>query len=311
MRLHTDIYLPYWLQLIAFIWLMGCDRPPDTDRIAMIIDADTANEVDDLYALVRAIKEPSFDIRGITSAQFHISPLASDTTAQESHKINEDILRLMQREDIPVYLGSNHPITSIDSFEISEASRAIIREAHSMNADSKLNLIILGSCTNVASAILMDPSIISKIHVRYLGFWHDPEKNHYDKKEFNSGNDTIAVEYLLDLPTLAMDVMTATTSQHLIFTKEEVDQTLKGQGGISDYLVQRWESYERWWTDEDPEKLNWIMWDIAIIEALARPYLAELQTLPAPAENVRKTMGIYTDIQVEEMKKDFWKYVAP
>ena len=44
------------------------------DKIPLIIDADTANEVDDLFALVRAVGEPKFDLLGITSAQFHTSP---------------------------------------------------------------------------------------------------------------------------------------------------------------------------------------------------------------------------------------------
>ena len=47
-----------------------------------------------------------------------------------------------------------------------------------MKGNEKLNLVILGSCTNVASAILQEPRIIPKIKVYYLGIWHDPEKKY-------------------------------------------------------------------------------------------------------------------------------------
>ena len=59
-----------------------------------------------------------------------------------------------------------------------------------------------------------------------------PKKNTFDKKEFNSGNDTLAVNILLDTPNLDLTIMSATTSQHLVFEKEIVDQHLKGKSEL-------------------------------------------------------------------------------
>ncbi|CAH1001828.1 hypothetical protein LEM8419_02736 [Neolewinella maritima] len=275
-------------------------------RLPIIVDADTANEVDDLFALVRAVAEPTFDLRGITSAQFHTSPLASDNTVQESQDINEELLRLLDREDIPHPLGANVPLADRSTPSPSPAASLIIEEALHLPPGQKLHLVILGSCTNVASAVLLEPKIIPRVSVHYLGFWHDPATNTYNKKEFNSGNDTLAVAVLLDTEGLELDVMTATTSQHLVFDRTDVEQRLKGQGGAADYLVDRWDSYTRWWTQEDPEKAHWIMWDVAIIEALARPELASKEGYPTPPENALREIGIYTEIDVPGMKTDFW-----
>ncbi|MEP2280939.1 nucleoside hydrolase, partial [Maribacter sp.] len=238
-------------------------------QLPLIIDADTANEVDDLYAIARALKEPSFNLLGITSAQFHTSPLASKNTVQESQTINENILRLMGNPNIPLPLGSNVPLTDHKVPASSAASKFIVEMAHKLPEGQKLNIVVLGSCTNVASAILEDATIIKKIKVHYLGFWHTVKTNTYDKKEFNSGNDPIAVEVLLNTNELDLSIMTATTSQHLVFTKKEIDHHLKNRKGISELLINRWETYNRWWTKEDPDKKSWIMWDVAIIEALA------------------------------------------
>ena len=277
-------------------------------RLPLIVDADTANELDDLFALVRAVAEPSFDLRGITSAQFHTSPLASDNTVQESQDINKNLLRLLDREDIPHPIGANTPLTDRDTPSPSPAATFIVGQALQQPAGQKLHLVILGSCTNVASAILLDPRIIPRVSVHYLGFWHDPATNDYNKREFNSGNDTLAVEVLLDTEGLELDVMTATTSQHLVFNREETERQLKGKGSLADYLLNRWDTYTRWWTAEDPGKAQWVMWDVAIIEALARPELATKLGYPTPPENALREIGIYTDIDVPAMKSDFWQH---
>lgn len=290
-----------------FLWCVPVSSQDNGKPISLIIDADTANEIDDLYAIVRALNETKFKVLGITSAQFHTSPLASKNTVQESQQLNEEIFQLMQIQDIPLPLGSNIPLVDRTTPSISEASNFIIAQAQKLEEGNLLDIVILGSCTNVASAVLQDPTIIPKIRVHYVGFWHDPVHNTYNKKEFNSGNDPIAVEVLLDAKELNFNVMTATTSQHLVFNKAEVDHNLKGKGGIADYLVNRWETYQRWWTKEDPEKQQWIMWDVALIEALARPELVQKKYFRTPVENTPRTIIIYTKVNVEQMIADFWQ----
>ncbi len=301
------ITLLQFIIMLSLILHVTAEAQDKDMRLPIIIDADTANEVDDLYAIVRAVAEPKFNMLGITSAQFHTSPLATDSTVHESQRINENILRLMDQESIPLPLGSNVPLMTSTEPARSPASDFIVAMAHELPAGQPLNVVVLGSCTNVASAILQDPSIFEKMKVHYLGFWHHVETNTYDKKEFNTGNDPKAVEILLNTEGLDLTIMTATTSQHLVFTKAEVDAHLKNKGGISDYLIDRWETYERWWTKEDPEKKSWIMWDVAIIEALARPELSKTETFSTPQENTQRLINIHTAIDVEIMKTDFWQ----
>jgi len=291
------------LLLFCFLNVKAQDAVKNID---VIIDADTANEVDDLYAIVSAILQPKFNLHAITSAQFHTSPLASENTVMESQIINEEIIRLMDVKGIALPLGSNTPLKEYGKPAPSEASRFIIETAHQMKEHQKLHVVILGSTTNVASAILEDPSIIPKLKVHYLGFWHTPETNMYNKKEFNSRNDPIAVEVLLNTKTLDLDVMTATTSQHLIFAKQEVDNHLKNKKGIASYLINRWETYDRWWTKEDPEKKKWVMWDVAIIETIAYPELSTVKQFTTPPENTQRSIGIHTQIDVPAMKANFW-----
>ena len=213
------------ISLGGLLFICSCNPPEEKPLPKIIIDADTANEVDDLYALVRAILEPSIELLGITSAQFHTSPLASDSTVLESQEINEQIAALLGATDLPLRMGSNEALNRPDEGRDRPAARFIVDQARSLSAGDFIHVIILGSCTNVASAILLAPDIVPKLKVHYLGFWHDPSTNTYDKKEFNSGNDTLAVDVLLNTPGLSFDVMTATSGGDRFSGVENLKQT--------------------------------------------------------------------------------------
>ena len=74
--------------------------------------------------------------------------------------------------------------------------------------------------------------------------------------------------------------------------------------------MDRWETYERWWTKEDPEKLEWIMWDVAIIEALIHPELTERKLFTTPPENKQRDIGVFTKIDVPQMELNFWNSLS-
>ncbi len=303
MRQNTLILI-----LLVISFTVACNTARDR-RIKIIIDADTANEVDDLFALAGAMASDSFNIIGITSAQFHTSRLGFDSTVRESQKLNEDLARLAGRTDIPLPLGANGPLTAMDQPYVSPASNFIVEQANSLAEGDSLVLVILGSCTNVASAILQDPGIIPKVRVHYLGIWHNPETNEYDKKEFNSGNDTLAVDLLLSTPGLDLTIMSATTSQHLVFDKDLTRNELADNGELGEYLMDRWDTFRRWWKPEDLGKQKWIMWDVAILESISNPDLAEKKTFLTPAHLGARPVTIYTKINETEMEARYWQTV--
>ena len=276
-----------------------------SQSIRVIIDADTANEVDDLYAITWALLEPRLDVIGLTSAQWHTNPRTPNDSVGESQRLNEEILELMEKRTIPAPQGANFPMVNEQRPQPSEAAKFIIEQALATPAEEKLSIVILGPCTNIASAVLMDSKIIPKLSVNYLGFWYQVETNTWNKREFNTNNDPNAVNVLLNTPNLEFRVMTATTSQHLVFEKTVMDDLLKGRGGIGDYLIARWENYDRFWQATDKEKTKWIMWDVAILAALAYPELVEEKEVLTPHDNLARNIKVYTKINVPAMKVNF------
>jgi len=286
--------------LFPFIPTFQSEKP-----LRLIIDADTANEVDDLYAIAWALLEPKLDIVGITSAQWHTNPRTPNDSVGESQRLNKELTKLMGKSTIPLPQGANFPMVNTLRSQPSEAAQFIIKQAKATPKGEKLSIAILGPCTNIASAILLDPSIIEKLSVNYLGFWYEVETGTWSKREFNTNNDPNAVDVLLNTPNLEFRVMTATTSGKLVFEKTVMDQLLKGKGGIGDYLINRWETYDRFWKKEDPEKTMWTMWDVAILQALAYPELAQQQSVMTPHDNLAREIKVYTKIDVPAFKRIF------
>lgn len=299
---------PAFLASAALVLATACAAPQDhgvpaPKRVPVIVDADTANEIDDLYAIVRALVEPRFEVGGLTSAQWHGPKKDKGDTVARSQELNEELLRLLGMESIPHPEGAKDPLPDAKTPRDSPAARHIIALALGRPAGEKLTVFVLGSFTNLASAVLLEPRIVPRIHARVIGLKYEPEGKGWDKDEFNSNNDRHAVEVLLNTPDLELTIMTATASGKLVYDREDVDRRLRGKGGLWDYLVDRWESHA-------PKKKKWIMWDVALIESAAVPALATLEERPGPPGNARKTVRVYTAIDVEGMKGDFWKVLS-
>jgi purine nucleosidase len=286
----------------TFLALAPLSLRGQSSKRKVILDSDTANEIDDLYAIVRALREPGFQMLGLSSAQWH-NRLSPPDTVIESQKLNVDILRLMGRQDMPAPMGAemimgkpwggNEPSDS-------PAAQLMIREARALKSGERLTIVSTGAVTNVASAIKLAPDITPRIACYLMGARFSAERKVWNKDEFNVRNDLNAFNFLLDQSGLELHVMPAEVCGKLIFEQAGTLGRLRGKGGIWDYLAARWLSFA-------PGSKQWIMWDVALIEALARPELAKESLFKTPPENVQRDVFVYTGIDIEGMQADWWR----
>jgi inosine-uridine nucleoside N-ribohydrolase len=274
--------------------------PPERERVVVVVDADTANEIDDLYAIVRALREPRFEVVGLTSAQWHGSREDLGDTLARSQELNEALLRRLGMERVPHPPGAHDPLPDATTPRDSPAARHIVARALETPPGKKLTVLVLGSFTNLASALLLDPRVIPRIRAFVIGLKRDPVRGEWSLDEFNSNNDRNAVRAILDTPGLDLTVMTATTSEAMVFDRGEVDRFLGGRGAVEDFLVARWQAFA-------PDRATWIMWDVALVEAVAVPSLATLEEKDAPPGHARRRLPVYTGIDVPGMKSDYWR----
>ena len=153
---------------VGLLSLLPADaESAEAKRIRVIIDADTANEIDDFYAIVRGLLAPEFQVEGLCSATFGRNPPAKNIRA--SQQFNEEILaHLGLSETVPAPMGSATPMPNKNATADSPAARHIIKCRHAGGSDSKLWVIATGQCTNLASALLIDPTIRDKVVFAFI-----------------------------------------------------------------------------------------------------------------------------------------------
>ena len=166
---------------------------PSENRIRMIVDTDAANEADDQFAVMHHLLTPTFDIRGIIAAHFERKPGNAGGTMEKSYEEIRKVLRLAQIDDVPVYRGCVHPLTSVQDAPESEGADFIIEEAMKTD-DRPLYIAAQGAATNVAAALNKAPEIGERMTVLWNGGGVYPDGGW----EFNLMQDIDACRVLLE-----------------------------------------------------------------------------------------------------------------
>ena len=267
----------------------------------VIIDADTGNEVDDLYAIVRGLIEPSWDVIGLNATQWQVSHWTVEKSMEESYRLNDVLISYLKMGDaVKSNRGAEARLFDWgDKSQPSSASNFIIREAHRINSD-KIFVIALGALTNVASAILDDPSITSKIKLYWLGARYDFERQAMNNIDFNSVMDIQAVSIILD-SDVELHIMPGNVSGRMTMNWVETVDRFKGRHDLLDFLLQRWYNHL------DSGRAKRIVWDLALIEAVIHEEYAEQVRIRTSKEKGNRDIWIYKDINEDEMREDFYR----
>lgn len=294
--------------------LLSIAIPSLAQKQKVWLDSDTGNEMDDLYAIVRLLKEPSVDVVGLSSAHFNNPDLlvfekwnAYDTkglnTLEDSQRLNELILNTMGLEQIPHPKGADRQIGRAwggTEPRDSPAARQIIHIANNLSEGEKLDILTLGALTNIASAIIIAPEILPRIRVFALGARYNQETRAWSKNEFNIRNDLNAFDYLLDLKDFDFTVMPLETAFPLQYDREETYERTDDNVPIEKILADRWR-------EQNPQDKTRIMWDLALVQAYLLPKHSETLLVNSPPENKSFTVKIYSKINKDIFVEDFWK----
>jgi inosine-uridine nucleoside N-ribohydrolase len=280
---------------------------PREAPIKLILDSDTANEIDDLFAIAYLLKDgyPGVEVLGLSSAQwFHV--WSGDSTVYQSQQLNEDLLEIMGRTDLPHPLGADvimgKPWGDYDPRD-SPAAQFIIDEAMALNEGEKLAVLSIGASTNLASAIALEPAITNRIVAYTLGFRYDFDGHFWNKDEFNIRRDLNAANYLLNAEGLELHVMPISVAIKYTWARQTTFRNLAKAGKLGAYLRARWESHG------GPDAQKWTMWDVALLQAFLKPEQASEVSVLTPPENTQRPVWMYEDIDAEAMEADFWARV--
>lgn len=204
--------------------------PPINQQLRIVIDSDAANEIDDLYAIALALRAPErFRIEGFVAT--HFAQWAGRESIQESYDLLNQLLDVAGLAGAYTVAKGGDPMRYLGEPSDSDGARLIIERAHAGHADDPLWVLGLGAATNLASALLIDPSIVPKVRVIYhaRSEWSWPQRS----EQFNVGGDTQAVRSLLasGAPLVWFD-----TGQQLTCPMSVTAEQLLPLGGLPAYL---------------------------------------------------------------------------
>ena len=280
------------------------------------LDADTGNETDDVYAIIRLLAEPAVTVVGLSSAHFNNAdlvafdkwnqyPTKAINTVSISQQLNEDILRLMGKMTVPHPLGADRQIGRAwggAAPRPSAATERLIQTVKQLAPGEKLDVLCLGALTNIASAILIDTTILSRIRLFALGARYDGQQKAWNKNEFNIRNDLNAFDYLLNNRSVDFTLMPINTAAPYRFARDTIYRNVDESVAIQRMLKERWE-------ETNPQDKARTLWDLALVEAYLLPEKVLVQDVLTPPENTQRLMKVYSKVDKKALTDDFWRVI--
>jgi len=264
----------------------------------IVIDTDAANEIDDQFAIAWALRCPTeLQIEGIHAAPFshgqYFSALRRVATARGGARSRLEKLAVSLKPDLlaalvertPAELGMTRSfdeilnvceaagidpgnrvkrgsaifMTAPDAPVESEAVDHLIELAHSASPEQPIHVATIGAPTNVASALLIDPSIASNVVVLFLaGF---PTGAGLDDDSFNLVQDRHASNALFGSEARLVYVPGYHIAETLQLSRPAAREWLGNQGKLADYLLSTYENNPIN-PEADAVGQSWVLWDI-------------------------------------------------
>ena len=246
----------------------------------VVIDTDAANEIDDQFAIVHALLSDFLNVEAIYAAPFH-APWTRTSGPDEGMELSyREILRVLDKMPSEftgsVLRGSSEYMPGPDRPVRSEAADDLIARA-SEDRDGPLYVLALGAVTNIASAILTEPDIVSRMVVIPLG-GSPYETGSY--ADMNFTEDVHAVRVLFDSGVPVVHVVGYVVSEMMCTTEAEMARYVKGRGEIGDYLYQLYREF----VPDFPGRSKPI-WDMAVGAWLMDPDWTRSHLTPSPLFN--------------------------
>ena len=296
--------------------------PPTPFVVPFVLDADTANEMDDLYAIAHAVLDPQAELTLLVAAHFNNTEITTkrrwhgyemdgfDTLAA-SQAENERLLAALgpPAEGVPALPGADEMIGYawgyFEGAPVPEAPGidAIIEAARALPEGERLSVLSVGPLTDVAAALIAAPDLADRLDLWWLGTKYDVDARVWNKNSFNARNDINALDYLLDRQDVALTIMPGMVARELMFARERSLACLATTDRpVAGLLRDRW--------DFVGAGHEWTMWDLALTLAVTHPAWATVETRAAPPENARETVRVVTAIDAPAMEARFWSVLG-
>ncbi len=202
---------------------------PEGKSIRVITNTDAKNEADDQYAIAHALLTPRFDNRGIIAA--HFGAVKSQTSMEDSYREVVKVLELMAMDKGLAVKGAPRGLPDERTPVPSAGAELIIREA--LTDDPRpLYVTFQGPITDLASALLMEPRIETRLTAIWIGGGAYPQGG----REYNLSNDITAANVVFRSRIPVWQVP-QNVYRMVMVSMAELETRVRPHGEIGRYLV--------------------------------------------------------------------------
>lgn len=212
----------------------------------VIIDCDPG--IDDSLALILALNSPELEIVGITT-------VSGNVKAEQGAKNALKVLKLMNREDIPVYIGEDIPLVRELITAQDTHGEDGLGETNYEEADVEINyggvdfilenarkgnisIIALGPLTNLATAIERDEEGFNMINeIVSMGGAFRSHGNCSQVAEFNYWVDPHGVKEVFDRNKVPFSMVGLDVTREIILTPNLIEFINQIGGDVANFIV--------------------------------------------------------------------------
>lgn len=261
--------------MIALLLALAGSTAGAGEKIPVVLTTDCGVEVDDQWALAHLALSPRIDLRGVVTT--HAPGLTPSASVESVHSV---LAGLNLPRTPPVVAGSPVPLKDRNTPRVNPGVELILRESRVRHPGGRIVVVAIGAATDVASALLADPTLADRVEVVAMGFDAWPEGG----DPWNVKNDVKAWQVLLEstVPLVVGDG--AVGKRDLLMTRESARQRLGRTGPAGESLVallERWlENHRGIVTRITGDENAWPIWDEVTVAYLLG--LTRTRTVPRP-----------------------------
>ena len=242
----------------------------------VVLDCDTANEVDDQFAIAHALGAPegTLEVGGVISVH---NTTAHGPGSRDMYQEEAERVVALCGSNVPCIPGAERPMESREELVPSAGLEFLLQEARR----GPLTILATGPATDVASLFLAAPEVRENVRVVWLGGFGD-ESTYRDWQnrmgELNGRADIAAWRTLLDEPVDLLHVPTWPAPAKILVDPISFGEELRALGRpVASYLAELL-------ADEygGPHNTKKELWDLACVAAVADPEAVTVQRVAVP-----------------------------
>lgn len=256
---------------------------PPAGPIDVVLDTDTFNEIDDQFALSYMLSyKERLNVKALYAAPF----FNTHSTGPEDGMIRSynEILTLLELagcEELKevTFKGSIDYLKDEKTPQISDAARDLADRAMKYTPENPLYVVAIGAITNVASAILINPEIIDKIVIVWLG---GNAQEWPDTKEFNMMQDVAAARVIFGCGSPVVQLPCAGIVDHFYISEPELNYWFMDKNPLATYLAKSVIAEANAYAEGKP----WtrVIWDVTAVAYLVNDNnrFMDYKIIPSP-----------------------------